>query len=230
MPHATTAKADLLPRAAFRPGPSFHYAKDQDAAGAGDVDKPDDKGDDGKSKDKGKPAPTPSPEEEIERRAEEKAQAKLAAEREKDRKKAEKEKADAYAEEAKKRGEWEKLATREKEQREEAEARAVRAERSEQVNDALVDAAAEHEGYSVKVFKTYVKPIVMSELADDAKPEDLVKLTKAKVAEYVKDNPRAVKAGGGATVVVAGTRTAAKTTNGNNQPKHREPTVASSRF
>jgi len=121
--------------------------------------------------------------------AEQGTKAKWEAEQAKQRQKAEEE-------EARKRGEWEKLAQAEKLAREEAERRAAAAQRSELVNDALVDAAAEHEGYSVATFRKYVKPLVMAGLPDDARPEQVAKVVKERVAEYVKDNPRQVKGAG----------------------------------
>lgn len=143
------------------------------------------------------PDPTKPTEEEL---VEAKVQERLKAERLKDEAKALKDKAKAEEEEAKKRGEFEQLHAAEKAARETAEKEKAIAILSEQVSDALADVAADHDGYSVKVLKTYVKPLVLSALAAADAPDAaaIAKATKAAVDQYVKDNPRQQPKGGAA--------------------------------
>lgn len=167
---------------------------------------------------------TEEEQEEIDRLAEEKALAKLTAEREKDRAKAERDKAKAEEDAAKEQGKWKDL-------HEKSEAKAAAAElalRKEQIANRLRDHVAGSNPEYIAAAK-YMLPLLAIEA--DTADADADKQIKDVVAQYVKDNPRAAKGGGGAPAAPSGGRLAAKpgNTNGNNQAR-RETSTASARF
>lgn len=193
-----TNPSNLLPRAAFRPGPSFHYAKDQEQAGdppaTPPVTPPAQSPAAPQQPDKGKPG-----DDDIEKRANERAQAILAQEREKERVKAEKAQREKDEEEAKKRGEFETLLAKAKAEKEEA----ALALRKEQVGIRLRDfLAANHPDYAAAA--KYMTPLLT--VKADTEDADADKQIKAVVEAYVKDNPRTTKPVGAPNSPAHGTR------------------------
>lgn len=130
----------------------------------------------------------------------------------------------ADLEDAKKKGEWEKLAT-------EAQAKLANVERERKVEKSMILAAGEHEGYPLTVFEKYVMPGVLTGIDAKATDADIDKAVTAAVKQYVDDNPRQVKGNGGAPPPLPSTANRGIAANRNNQRQTpRQASVASSRF
>lgn len=136
------------------------------------------------------PKPKPQPDaDEIERRANERAAAIVAEREAAARKKAEAEKAKAEEEEARRRGDFEKLLNSEKSAREQAELTL----RREQVAGRLRDHLAENHPDYAKAAR-YMLPLL--DVKADTADADADRQIKAVVEQYVKDNPRAARGAG----------------------------------
>lgn len=156
------------------------YAKEQDAGGEGEGNK---------GKPEGADEPLTLSKSELQKliddnrkEAEQAAENKLAAKAQKDREAAE-------AEEAKKRGEFEKVAEKERARADAAEAKANNLERSIKLRDHL---AEKHPEYSANA--KYILPMIPTDVEGD----DLDKAIANAAKQYVDDNPRTPKNPGGA--------------------------------
>jgi hypothetical protein len=158
----------------FNPRPSFHW----DTPGEGESGQGENASHE-KDEKKGKVEEKPDPVAEA-----------VKAERAKwEREQADREakaKADREAEEAKKRGEWEKVAADEKSKREAAEAKVFYSE----VKDKLTKHFAEkHPEYGV-AFVDLIMPAIEKELKPGAKDDDVKKLVEAKAKSFVDALPK----------------------------------------
>lgn len=183
----------LLLRAPVRLNGSFCYAADDDQGGTQDQTPEPVTPPKGKAKG-GKEEPT-DPDTITLTRAELKAQIGAAV-AERDRKaedKAKKDREAAEADEAKKRGEFEKVASAEKDRADKAEARALAAERSTLVNDAFAEVLSANEGLSLAALNKWVRPNVLAALTADTEPADVTKQAKQLATDYAKENPPKTK-------------------------------------
>lgn len=183
----------LLSRAPLRLNGSFRYSPDDNQGGGDEGQKDQTK----EGADKGKAhEPTKLTLTEAELQA--KIEAALNADRQKAESKARKEREAAEAEEAKKRGEFEKLASTEKQRADALEARALNAERTVLVNDVFAKVVSANEGLSFDALNEWVRPKVLAALSADTSPEDVTKQAKTLAEKYAKENPPKAKGRAGA--------------------------------
>jgi hypothetical protein len=188
--------AALYAACAFLPCLSYarmHWTPENDPAGGGGGDK---KGDKGGEQQGDKLSLTPA---ELQAKIEEATAKALRDAESKAGEKSRKEREAAEAEEAKKRGEWEELATKEQQKRTQAEERAAQAERRAQlaeVNVALRDHLADkHPDYLANAPDIMLH--VEKHLAPDAKPTDVAKVIADEAKAFADRTPRKVSSGGG---------------------------------
>jgi hypothetical protein len=186
-----------------------------------DKDKPADKSPD-KAPDKPKVDATgKKPELTEEERVEARVQERLKAERLKDEQKAQKDKARAEEEEAKKRGEFEKLHAAEKAAREAAEQERDRERLSKRVIRALTAEAGKHAGYDAAKLEAYLHDRIVAGLKVDADDKAVGSVVAEAVKQFVADFPLSVKGGGAPPAQQNRLPVPAKTNDkdGNGKPK-----------
>lgn len=203
----------LLYRAPIRPYGSFCYAPDDDQGGTQDppTEPPSAEGADKPKRGKKSDTP-PDPETLTLTKAQLKAQIDAAV-AERDRRAEEKAKKDreaAEAEEAKKRGEFEKVAGAEKDRADKAEREVRTLRQSIALRDHLAEKHPDYIGCA-----RYIAPLIPADVEGD----DLAKAVEKTAAQYVKDNPRQTKGRAGAPDTPPRSRPSDSGANGKPEPQ-----------